>query len=135
MTEEKPKPKTKPVHRNRLLEQLAATYSVIRDYKPLAIGIHKGLLERMPELDKAQLRVAMRTHTASTAYLKGIVEGASRLDLDGNPAGTVTAEHQELAVKTLRERLKKAAERRKAEQEEKQRQEKLAKLAEKFNTR
>ena len=128
-------PKQKSPRRNGLLEILAAAYPVIRDCRPLAIGIHKVILERMPELDKAQLRVAMKWHTASTAYLKGIVDGANRVDLDGNPAGTVTAEQQELAVKTLRERLRKAAERRKAEQEEKLRQEKLAKLAEKFNTR
>jgi hypothetical protein len=40
-----------------------------------------------------------------------------------------------LASDTLKERFRKAAERKKAEQEDKERQEKLQKLAEKFNQR
>jgi ProP effector len=64
-----------------------------------------------------------------------LVEGAARLDLDGNPVGEVTAEQQKQAVMTLRDRLKKAAERRKAEEEAAQRQAKLQQLSDKFNTR
>jgi ProP effector len=84
----------------------------------------------------------MHFHTGTTRYLKALVEGAPRLDLDGNASGVVTAEQQAVAVATLRERLKKGAERRKAEQarskaeeEARQRQEKLEQLAQKFNPR
>jgi ProP effector len=61
------------------------------------------------------------------------------LTLDGNPAGEITAEQKQQALDTLRERFRKGAELRKAQllaqQQEQQRQEKLLKLAEKFNKR
>lgn len=136
------KPASKPVRRNALLERLQAEFAVFRDCLPLAIGIHKQLLERMPDLDKNKVRIAMHSHTASTRYLKALTEGAPRFDLDGQAAGEVTAEQQTVAVQTLRERLKKAAERRKAEEAEAKRQEedakrqaKLQQLAEKFGKR
>ncbi len=133
-------PKTN--QRSALLTRLYAEFPVFRDYRPLAIGIHKSLMERIPELDKGQVRTALHAHTAMTRYLKVIVAGAPRFDLDGNVSGEVTAEQQALAVATLRERFKKGAERRKAELEAQQReeearlrQEKLEKLAQKFNPR
>ena len=136
MTQPAPVSKPKPTgRRNALLERLQAEFAVFRDYRPLAIGIHKQLMERQPDLDKNQVRTALHNHTAATRYLKALVEGAPRLDLDGNPAGEVTAEQQKQAVTTLRDRLKKAAERRKAEEEAAQRQAKLQQLSDKFNSR
>ena len=79
---------------------------MFRDCKPLAIGIHKQLMERKPELDKHKVRVALHGHTATSRYLKVLTEGAPRLDLDGQPAGQVTAEQQAVAVKILRDRVK-----------------------------
>ncbi|MEW6678256.1 MAG: ProQ/FinO family protein [Pseudomonadota bacterium] len=125
----------RPQRRNALLERLQAEFAVFRDYKPLAIGIHKQLMERLPDLDKNKMRVALHSHTASTRYLKALTEGAPRLDLDGQPAGEVTAEQQSVAVQTLRDRLKKAAERRKEEEEAAKRQVKLQQLADKFSKR
>jgi ProP effector len=128
-------PAPKSGRRNELLDRLSAEFPVFRDHLPLAIGIHKALMERFPDLDKGQVRSALHLHTGTTRYLKAIIEGAQRLDLDGNPCAAVTAEQHAQAAATLRERFKKAAERRKAEQEAQQRQEKLRKLAEKFNPR
>jgi ProP effector len=122
-------------HRSVLLEQLMQLYPVFREGKPLAIGIHKALLERQPDLEKAALRAAMKAHTHSTRYLKGIVDGATRYDLAGNADGSVTLEQQAQAVATLKERIRKASERRKAEEEARKRQEALLKLTEKFNVR
>lgn len=127
-------PAPKASRRNELLDRLCAEFPVFRDYLPLAIGIHKTLMERFPDLDKGQVRTAMQFHTGTTRYLKAIVDGTPRFDLDGNASGTVTAEQHTQAVVTLRDRFKKVAERRKAEQEAQQ-QEKLQKLAEKFNSR
>lgn len=133
---------SRPVRGNALLEQLHAEFPVFRDCKPLAIGIHKQLMERRPDLDKNKVRAALHGHTASGRYLKALVEGAPRLDLDGQPSGAVTAEQQEVAVKTLRERIKLAKERqkaeaarRKAEEEAAARQAKLQQLAERFGKR
>lgn len=136
----------KPARSNPVLDTLISRFAVFRDCQPLAIGIHKAIKERMPELDAAQLRLAMRIHTASTRYLKAQVTGKERFDLDGAVAGEVTEEQRDVAGTTLKERFKKAAERRKADEKAKQealkeqqaqqkRQEKLGQLAAKFNSR
>jgi ProP effector len=132
--------------RNALLETISANFTVFRDGRPLALGIHKAIKERMPEVDTTQLRLTMRMHTASTRYLKALLATRERYDLDGNPAGEVTDEQREVANTTLRERFKKAADRRKAEEQarneaqrqqeaEQKRQEKLAQLPARFNHR
>lgn len=122
-----------PRSRNPVLDSLVASFKVIRDCQPLALGIHKVIKERMPELDTQLLRSAMRMHTASTRYLKLLSQADTRFDLDGAPAGEVTAEQRQQALDTLRERFRKKAEQHKAELAAKQHQEKLLKLAEKFN--
>lgn len=122
-----------PRSRNPVLDTLAASFKVIRECQPLALGIHKVIKERMPELDMQQLRSAMRMHTASTRYLKLLSQADTRFDLDGAAAGEVTAEQRQQALDTLRERFRKKAEQHKAELAAKQHQEKLLKLAEKFN--
>lgn len=137
---------TKSSSRNALLETISAKFAVFRECRPLALGIHKAIIERMPEVDTAQLRLAMRMHTASTRYLKALLATRERFDLDGKPSGEVTAEQREVASTTLRERFKKAADRRMAEEQaqkaaqreqeaQRKRQEKLAQLAARFNLR
>jgi ProP effector len=128
-------PQPKKPSRNALLDTLGATYAVFRDGRPLALGIHKVLLERTPDLTKEQVRVALKIHTGSTRYLKALAHATERFDLDGQPAGEVTAEQREQAQTQLKERFKKVAERKQAEEDAKKRQESLLKLAEKFNSR
>lgn len=127
---------TEPKHaRNAVLNTLNSSFMVFRDCKPLALGIHKTIKERLPDLDAQRLRAAMKIHTGSTRYLKTLSQSETRFDLDGAPAGDVTAEQRKQASDTLRERFRKKAELHKAEQEAKRRQENLMKLAEKFNAR
>jgi len=120
-----------------VLISLRSTFPVFQECRPLAIGIHKAVLERIPGINPQQLRLAMRMHTASARYLKALTNGETRFDLDGNTAGAVTPEQKEQALDTLRERFRKGAEQHKAQllaqQQEQQRQEKLIRLAEKFN--
>lgn len=126
----------KPLHsRNVVLDTLISSFNVFRDCQPLAIGIHKVIKQQLPDIDSQQLRIAMRMHTASTRYLKVLSQANTRLDLDGSPAGEITAEQRQQAKDTLRERFKKIAERKQAEQQAQQLHENLLKLAEKFNTR
>lgn len=120
---------------NPVQETLAREFAVFRDARPLAIGIHKAIKARLPDIGDAALRLALKNHTASTKYLKALSSGAVRFDLDGNPSGEVTPEQRQQALETVKERFRKAAERKKAEQQEQERQEKLQKLAEKFNQR
>ena len=122
-----------------VLISLRSTFPVFQECRPLAIGIHKDILERIPDINPQQLRLAMRMHTASARYLKALTNSEMRFDLDGNAADPVTAEQKQQALDILRERFRKGAEQHKArllaQQQEQQRQEKLVKLAEKFNVR
>lgn len=119
-----------------LLKTLQTDYSVFRDYSPLAIGIDKLLLARLPDLDRKTLRIALGMHTNSLRYLKTMEKATHRLDLEGISGDEVTPAHRSHAAEILRERFRKEAERRKAQREaealEKQRAEKLNQLMEKF---
>ncbi len=123
-----------------LLKSLQEQFPVFRDCLPLAIGIDKALLARMPEIEKKVLRIALSLHTHSMRYLRATDKASHRFDLDGNQAEELTEEHRKHASDTIRERLKKQAEERRAQQKaEKEaeaarvRTEKLTALAEKFS--
>ncbi|MDX9994452.1 MAG: ProQ/FinO family protein [Rhodocyclaceae bacterium] len=128
-TSQPPRPPRQP---DPVLATLASSFAVFRAGQPLAIGIHKAIRERLPDIGEAALRASLKAYTASTKYLKAIANSQQRFDLDGQPAGEVTAEQRQQAQDTLKERFRKAAERKQAEQAAKERQEKLQKLAEKF---
>ena len=133
-----------PVQNARaLLKTLQESFSVFRDYSPLAIGIDKQLLARVSTIDRKTLRIALGMHTHSLRYLKTMEKATHRLDLDGQAGEEVTPEHRSHASEVLRERFKKDAERRRAQREaealerqaeaaERQRSEKLSQLVEKF---
>jgi len=136
----------KPTDARVLLKDLQARFDVFRNHSPLAIGIDKQVFAQMPELEKKALRLAMRSHTISTRYLKEMEKGTVRLNLDGTPAGEVTDENRQHAAELLRERFKKQVEQRKAAEAtvkaaeaaakaEQQRAAKLNQLAEKFARR
>lgn len=137
--------RSKTTPRNPLLDELSQQFQVFREGRPLALGVHKAILEKMPEVDPAKLRVALRAYTASTRYLKALSVGRERFDLDNQPAGEVTEEQRALAIKVLRERFEKSVERKKAEasaeaerklkEAQEQRQIKLTQLASRFNQR
>lgn len=129
-----------------LLKELEAQFPVFRDHLPLAIGINKALFQRLPDLNKKLLRIALSQHTHSTRYLRATTKAVHRFDLDGNPVEELAEEHRQHAVETLRERLKKQEENRRAHSKKPEKKtpkapkappppvqaEKLALLAEKF---
>lgn len=122
-----------------LLKKLQADFTVFRDSKPLAIGIDKQLQARLPDVERKVLRIALGIHTNSLRYLKAMEKATVRFDLDGNTADEVTDAHRSHAGEAVRERLKKDAEKRKAqraveaaEAAERQRTEKLGQLIAKF---
>lgn len=139
-----PTPTENPVQNARaLLKTLQEEFSVFRDCQPLAIGIDKQILARLPQTERKTLRIALGMHTHSLRYLKSLEKATHRFDLDGKTAEEVTATHRSFASETLRERFKKEAERRRedaerrrAQQEaealERQRSEKLNQLVQKF---
>ena len=138
--DQKPEP---TVDARALLKDIQARHDVFRNFSPLAIGIDKQLLTHQPELNRKALRIALRSHTMSTRYLKEMQTGTVRLNLDGTAAGEVTEEARTHSAELLRDRFKKQAEQRKAEQAaaraeqeaakaEQRRQEKLSQLTAKF---
>ena len=126
---------TRRASTNPVLALLRREFQVFRNNQPLAIGIHRVIKERLPDIDSQKLRLAIKIHTASIPYLKSLSGTTTRFDLEGNPADQVTAEQCKQALDTLRERFRKAAEQRKAELQEKETQAKLLQLAEKFKAR
>jgi ProP effector len=78
-----------PAHNARqLLKELQEAFPVFRDCLPLAIGIDKQLLGRLPGVDRKTLRIALGMHTHSLRYLKSMTCATVRLDLDGQPRPT-----------------------------------------------
>ena len=123
-----------------LLKQLQQEFPAFRDCLPLAIGIDKQLLARMPGLDRKTMRAALGIHTGSMRYLRAMEKAKVRFDLDGTPGAEVTDTHRQHAKEQLQQRFKKEAERKKAERDAaaaeeaaRQRQEKLQALASKFS--
>ena len=138
--DQKPEP---TVDARALLKDIQARHDIFRNFSPLAISIDKQLLAQQPDLNRKALRMALRNHTMSTRYLKEMQTGTVRFNLDGTAAGEVTEDARTHSAELLRERFKKQAELRKAEQEaaraeqeaaraEQRRQEKLSQLTEKF---
>ncbi|WP_288378243.1 ProQ/FinO family protein [uncultured Massilia sp.] len=123
-----------------LLKQLQQEFPAFRDCLPLAIGIDKQLLARMPGLDRKTMRAALGIHTGSMRYLRAMEKAKVRFDLDGAAGAEVTDTHRLHAKEQLQQRFKKEAERKKAERDAaaaeeaaRQRQEKLQALANKFS--
>ena len=123
-----------------LLKQFQQQFPAFRDCLPLAIGIDKQILARMPDLDRKTMRTALGIHTGSLRYLRSMEKATVRFDLDGTGGAEVTDVHRAHAKETLQQRFKKEAERKKAERDAAQvaeadrlRQEKLLQLASKFS--
>ena len=123
-----------------LLKQFQQQFPAFRDCLPLAIGIDKQILARLPDLDRKAMRTALGIHTGSLRYLRAMEKATVRFDLDGTAGAEVTDTHRAHAKETLQQRFKKEAERKKAERDaaqaaeaDKLRQEKLLQLASKFS--
>jgi ProP effector len=126
-----------------LLNEWQQRFPVFRDCLPLAVGVDKALRQRMPELDRKVLRIALSLHTHSTRYLKGMAKATVRFDLDGCPGDGISDAHRAHAEKLLRERSQKAAAERQVKRDaevaqrqadlaERRRAEKLDQLVDKF---
>ncbi len=115
------------------LQELSPTF---REYKPLALRIDTAILERFPEFERKALRSALRFHTTTTRYLKGVERSTERFDFDGQVSGEVTEDQRSHASGILKERFATAArnqrEKRQAEEAERRHAEKLSQLVNKF---
>ncbi|QEW07029.1 ProQ/FINO family protein [Nitrincola iocasae] len=92
--------------------------------RPLKIGIQEDLVAD-DKVSRTKIKRALASYVRSPQYLRSFQEGAERIGLDGQPAGTVTAEEAGHAKGKLqamqdarRERIKEQA--REAKQKEKE---------------
>jgi ProP effector len=74
-------------------------------HQPLRIGIDGDLAERCPAIDRFERMAVLRYYCTRPMYLRACIEGAVRVDLDGNPAGVVTAAEAAFAAARLVEAL------------------------------
>jgi sRNA-binding protein len=76
--------------------------------RPLKIGIRADLIARAP-VTEAEAEIALGYHCRSLRYLRGMIEGAPRIGLDGLEVGTVTADDATFAkvrIAAIRQRRK-----------------------------
>ncbi|MBX3604897.1 MAG: hypothetical protein KF788_06485 [Piscinibacter sp.] len=74
--------------------------------KPIKLRIQVDIHQRAPGVfTKKALSIFLQRHTTATAYLRALVaDGATRIDLDGQPAGEIAAEHRDAAGVELERR-------------------------------
>ncbi|MBV8803373.1 MAG: ProQ/FinO family protein [Gammaproteobacteria bacterium] len=119
--ESKPATKQKPAwleHAQYGVELLKAYFPLcfkeIKDIQPLKIGIKQDLVKRLATMDnivlgdKACMVSSLAYYVSSPAYHKNAVEGAARVDLDGNAAGFVSVEEAQYSTECRKAKLQKA---------------------------
>lgn len=81
------------------------------EVKPLKKGIKHDLVKRLSTLDniviedKACMVKSLAYYVNTAAYHKSVIEGATRIDLDGNPTGVVSAEEAKYSVERHQAKL------------------------------
>jgi len=60
--------------------------------RPLKIDIRDDLAALFPEIEPQTIGQALKIYTLHSGYLRALVEGAPRMDLNGAEVGSVTAE-------------------------------------------
>jgi sRNA-binding protein len=102
---------------NGLLERLIEVYPAAffpvseRQIRPLKLGIHKDLTQIVKDwgYDRVVLRYTLGGYTRRLRYQLALLNSPHRVDLAGNAAGEITAEHRQIAqdkVALIREKRK-----------------------------
>jgi sRNA-binding protein len=83
----------------------------IKETQPLKIGIKQDLVKALGTRedivigDKACMVTSLAYYVNSLAYLKNMVVGTVRIDLEGKPAGMVTAEESQYSIDSRKAKL------------------------------
>jgi ProP effector len=87
--------------------------------KPLKLRIQVDIQQRAPgRFTKQALSAFFRRHTGSTSYLIAVSKAPHRFDLDGQPAGEISAEHRQVALDELARRRESQQSRRELEEQQ-----------------
>lgn len=79
-------------------------FKEMNEVKPLKVGIKQDLVKRLSTLenvvteDKACMVKSLAYYVNTASYHRSVAVGAMRVDLDGQPAGEVTAEEAKYSV-------------------------------------
>jgi ProP effector len=73
----------------------------MRPKLPLKIGIDKDIMTAAPEFDVEIIKIVLRIYAGHPSYLDAMIEGAMRIDLNGNDTEAVTAEQAKFAAMRL----------------------------------
>lgn len=90
-----------------------ACFKDIKEIKPLKIGIKQDLVKHLSTRedivisDKACMVSSLAYYVNSPAYHKQVVVGASRVDLEGNAAGDITADEAQYSSDCRKAKLQK----------------------------
>lgn len=90
-----------------------ACFKEIKEIQPLKIGIKQDLVKRLSTHedivigDKACMVSSLAYYVNSPAYHKRVVEGAVRIDLDGNESGVITADEAQYSLDCRKAKLQK----------------------------
>lgn len=79
---------------------------------PLKLQIYNDIRDRMPELSGKQVNAGLADYTNGPTYHRACTAGATRVDLEGHPAGYVLpheAEYHKRALEALQERFDREA--------------------------
>jgi ProP effector len=88
-----------------LQQHFPALFGAASVVRPLKLHIQADIQARAPGVfTKAALSHFLRRYTASGAYLNALARSPQRYDLDGQPAGEVSAEHRQGARDELARR-------------------------------
>ena len=68
------------------------------------VGVDRAIFDAAPDLDRHDVINALTDYVNSPDYQQAMVEGATRVALDGSSAGTVTASHAQWAQTKLKQR-------------------------------
>ncbi|MGF6148342.1 ProP expression regulator [Kingella potus] len=81
-----------------ITDYIYGKYIVFKHFKPLALGIDQDLAADLPQFDSALVMRALSNHCRRPRYLKSLVRGGKRYDLNNRVKGEVSAEEQAVAA-------------------------------------
>src|SRR3990167_6485966 len=88
-------------------------FKSMKEVKPLKKGIKQDLIKQLSMMndivieDKACMVKSLSYYVNTINYHKGVVEGALRIDLQGQPSGIVSAEEAQYSYERYQSRIQK----------------------------
>lgn len=100
---------------------LLERHAVLKENKPLAIGICKQLAECEKDFSKKLLRTILHFHTRNVSYLKNVAKGGKRFNLDGTESSDIEQQAIDYSNDFLKTLYEKQAARKAKKQAQKNR--------------